>query len=245
MATRSSDVPDADQSDVPDADRSDVPDAAQSDVPDAAQSDVPDADRSVSRSALWSVVRSVPRSMLVLLLTAQIAMAADPPASDTPPWLSDAAKSASDAARAAGATVGGWWQDLTASVAPGGPAGQLPAQISDEDKTFFAILEAIGLKLTDVKVGSGLLQNASYRFVASREPSDSDVQRAEQMLRAYRDKESGIRSRAKQRIGRSILDTVATAGFALASVEVTLQPWPDASYHVVARPTGTATTPRQ
>ena len=180
------------------------------------------------------------RSGLVLLLTTQVTVAADPAASDTPPWLSDAAKSASDAARAAGATVGGWLQDLTTAVVPGGPAGQLPAQISEEDKSFFAILEAIGLKLTDVKVGTGLLPTASYRFVAGREPSDNDVQRAEQMLREYRDKESGMRSRAKQRIARASLDTVASAGFSLASIEVTLQPWPDASYHVIARPTVTA-----
>lgn len=187
------------------------------------------------RSRLRSLLKGGLRSTLTLLLTAQVAFAADPPVSDTPPWLSDAAKSASDAARAAGATVGGWWQDLTTAVTPGGPAGQLPAQISDEDKTFFAILEAIGLKLTDVKVGAGLLPTASYRFVAGREPSDDDVLRAEQMLREYREKESGLRSRAKQRIARATLDTVATAGFSLASIEVTLQPWPDASYHVVAR----------
>ncbi len=191
------------------------------------------------------VVRSVLRAGFALLLTAQVAVAADPPAPDTPPWLSDAAKTAGDAARAAGAAVGGWWQDLTTAVVPGGPAGQLPAQIGDEDKTFFAILDAIGLKLTDVKVGTGLLSNASYRFVATREPTDNDVQRAEQLLRDYREAESGIRSRARQRIARSALDTVASAGFSLASIEVTLQPWPDASYHVIARPTGTSSTPRQ
>lgn len=187
-------------------------------------------------------LRIIVRSALALLLTAQVAVAADPPVSETPPWLSDAAKSASDAARAAGAAVGGWWQDLTTAVVPGGPAGQLPAQISDEDKTFFAILDAIGLKLTDVKVGTGILSNATYRFVATREPTDNDVQRAEQMLRDYRDAESGIRSRAKQRIARSVLDTVASAGFSLASIEVTLQPWPDASYHVVARPSGASSS---
>ncbi|GEM_PF-6236243 len=193
----------------------------------------------VAAESLARAARVIPRAALLVLVTTHVAIAADPPPPDPAPWLSDAAKSAGEAARAAGTTLGGWWQEFTNAVMPGGPAGQLPAQISDDDKAFFAILDAIGLKLTDVKVGTGLLSNASYRFMATREPSDDDVQRAEQMLREYRETESGLRSRAKQRIARATLDTVASAGFSLASVEVSLQPWPDASYHVIARPDGT------
>lgn len=167
----------------------------------------------------------------MLALVALPVHAQDPKPSD---WLSKGAETAGDAAKSVGDTLNSWWSDLSGKVAPG-PTGYLPAQITEDDKQFFAVLEAIGLKLKDVTVSKGVFPVATYRFVASREPTDQDVERAELLLRAYRDSADGFKSRAKQRIARSTLDTVATKGFALSSMEVTLSPWPDASYQVTAR----------
>ncbi|MGE0224195.1 MAG: hypothetical protein AB7F35_15675 [Acetobacteraceae bacterium] len=167
-------------------------------------------------------------------------------AQDSPPeqgnFLSDTAKSAGEMARSAGEAVGGWWQDLTG---PPGPSGYLPNQISEEDRRLFAIFDAIGLKLTDVVVSKGLFSGATYRFAATREPTDDDVQRAESLLRSYREDATGVLSRARQRIARGTLDAIANAGYSLASMEVSFWPWPDASYHVTARPSRAAPLPGQ
>ena len=183
--------------------------------------------------------RAAVRGTIALLciapvLTAEPSRAAEP-SREYPPWFSDPARAATDAARSVGSTLEGWWQGLSGWVTPDGSGSLLSAQVSDDDRRFFAILEAIGLKLTEVSVGKGVFPVATYRFTAAQEPSDEDVQRAEVLLRAYRDDAAGFRPRAKQRIARSVLDAAASAGFTLSSVEVTLSPWPDASYQVVAR----------
>ncbi len=147
----------------------------------------------------------------------------------------DLARSAGDVAKSVGGAIGNLWNDAVGKVAPGAPTDYLPAQISDEDKQFFAILETIGLRLKDVTVSKGVLPSASYRFVANREPTDTDIATAEDLLRAYRDAQTGMMSRARQRIARSTLDTVSTAGYALTSMEVTLSPWPDASYQITTK----------
>jgi len=121
-------------------------------------------------------------------------------------------------------------------MAPGSPTDYLPTQISDEDKRFFAILEAIGLELKGVTVSKGVIPSANYRFVASREPTDTDIARAEDLLRLYRESADGMWSRAKQRIARATLDTVSTAGTTLTAMDVTLSPWPDASYQIATKP---------
>jgi hypothetical protein len=163
------------------------------------------------------------------------ALAAEPPGQESN-FLSDATKSAGEMARSASETMGGWWQDLTGSATSGGgPAAYLPGQISEDDKRLFAVFDAIGLKLTDVIVSNGVFSSATYRFAATREPSDDDVRQAESLLREYREEASGMRARAKQRIARATLDTFATAGFVLSTMELSLWPWPDASYHVTAR----------
>jgi predicted transcriptional regulator len=147
-------------------------------------------------------------------------------------------------AKSVGGAIGSLWNDMTGKIAPATPTEYLPAQISEEDKQFFAILEAVGLTLKEVAVSKGLMPSANYRFVAAREPTDADIATAEALLRAYRDGNDAMRARAKQRIARSTLDTLATKGFALTAMDVTLSPWPDASYQIVARPgTGDAAAP--
>ena len=147
----------------------------------------------------------------------------------------DLARQAGDAAKSVGGAIGGLWNDVTGMVGSGNAASHLPAQISDEDRRFFAILDAIGLRLKEVSVSKGVLSSASYRFEAAREPTEADIARAEELLRAYRTADDGLRSRARQKIVRSALDTVSTAGYVLSGMEVTLTPWPDASYQITAK----------
>lgn len=148
----------------------------------------------------------------------------------------DLARSAGDAAKAVGSAIGSLWNDMTGKIAPGSPTDYLPGQINEEDKRFFAILETIGLRLREVTVSKGLIPSANYRFVAEREPTDTDIAKAEDLLRRYREVADGIWSRAKQRIARSTLDTVSTAGTTLTAMDVTLSPWPDASYQIATKP---------
>jgi len=46
---------------------------------------------------------------------------------------------------------------------------------------------------------------------------------------------SGFRARAKQKIARQALDTALGGGFTIAAMEITLSPWPDATYQLTAR----------
>lgn len=145
------------------------------------------------------------------------------------------ARQAGEAAKSMGSALGGLMNDAAGMVGAPNPTGHLPPQISDEDRRFFAILEAIGLRLKDVTVTKGMLGSANYRFEATREPTEAEIATAETLLRAYRDSDDGLRSRARQKIARSALDTVATAGYVLSGMEVTLSPWPDASYQITAK----------
>ena len=181
-----------------------------------------------------------------LLCSHAAAYAADPPpavpaerpgitADNVMKSAEDLARSAGDVAKSVGTALGGFIGGVAEKMAPAGPASHLPAQISDEDRQFFAILEAVGLELKDVTVSKGVVPSANYRFVAIRDPGDADVAKAEELLRGYRDSADGLRARAKQRIARSTLDTVATHGFLLTAMDVSLSPWPDASYQITAR----------
>ena len=172
--------------------------------------------------------------LLALLVTSTAALSAEAPR-DANSWLSDPKQTATDTAQTVGDTLKGWWDSVTGMVTTSNPTGYLPAQISDDDRQFFAVLEAVGLKLKDVTIGKGFFAGAQYQFVVAREPTDADFARAEALLRVYRETADGMRSRAKQRIARSTLDTMATAGFVLSSISISLTPWPDATYQVQAR----------
>lgn len=162
------------------------------------------------------------------------------PSGDGASWLPDMAREAREAAKSAGDTISTWWNEATTLVTPNGPTAYLPSQISEDDKQFFAVLGAAGLTLKEVTVGKGVVPAANYHFVASRDPTSTDLARAEDLLRAYRQASDGMRARAKQRIARATLDTMATAGFTLSAMDVTLSPWPDASYQVTTRPPAAA-----
>lgn len=157
-------------------------------------------------------------------------------ADDLAKTAEDLARQAGEAAKSVGNALGGLMNDVSGMVGGAGATAHLPAQLSEEDRRFFAILEAIGLRLKDVTVEKGVLGSANYRFEATQDPTPAEIAKAEELLRAYRTAEDGLRSRARQKIARSALDAVSTAGYTLAGMEVTLAPWPDASYQIAAKP---------
>jgi len=150
-------------------------------------------------------------------------------------WVLRPTEAIGGAVKAVGSAVGSAWASVTSVFAGSDPYEYLPERISDDDKTFFATLEALGLQLSEIKVGGGMFSHSSYRFVASRDPSDVDIQRAERKLEEYRNSAGGLRAGIKQRIVRSILDVAGDRNFILTAVVVELWPWPSVSYEISAR----------
>jgi hypothetical protein len=139
------------------------------------------------------------------------------------------------AAKAVGAAASSAWTGVSTLFAGGDPYDYMPSQIGEDDRRFFATLDALGLQLSEIKVGGGALSHSSYRFVAAREPSDVDVRRAERMLDEYIAASGGPRNGAKQHIARAVLDVANDKGFVLTAVVVELWPWPAVKYEMTAR----------
>jgi hypothetical protein len=176
-------------------------------------------------------------SCAVLLLGLAIngqARGADAPTVDAP-WYEHTLSVAGGAAKAVGSAAGSAWSGISGLFSSSDLYDYLPSQISDDDRRFFATLDALGLQLSEIKVGSGTFAHTTYRFVAAREPSDVDIQRAERKLEDYRNAASGMRSGAKLRIVRSILDVAGDKGFILSAVVIDLWPWPSVDYEISAR----------
>jgi hypothetical protein len=136
---------------------------------------------------------------------------------------------------AVGTAIGSAWTSVGGLFGGTDPYDYLPNQVSDDDRRFIATLDAMGLQLAEVKVGGGTFSHSSYRFVAAREASDVDILRAERKLDEYRAVGSGLRSGAKQRILRSVLDVASDKVFILTAVNVELWPWPSVDYEMTAR----------
>jgi hypothetical protein len=147
----------------------------------------------------------------------------------------DATAMVGGAVSAIGSTMGSLWSSVTSLFVGGNPYDYLPGQISDDDKRFFAALNAVGLELSEIKVGGGTFSHSSYRFVAARDPSDVDLQRGERELEDYTARAGGLRAAAKQRIIRAVLDVAGDKNFILTAVVVDLWPWPSVSYEMTAR----------
>jgi hypothetical protein len=116
-----------------------------------------------------------------------------------------------------------------------------PSLIADDDRPFFAVLEAAGLQLGEVRIAGTVLRSTEYRLVASRKPSPTDLERAEHAFEIFRTQQSGLRAGAKERIVRTALDLVADRNFVLTAVTIELTPWPSAKYEVHAREHAPAT----
>jgi hypothetical protein len=166
---------------------------------------------------------------------ATTAQAADTPAAETGPWYLHPLSLVGGAARAVGSAADSVWASVSGLFGGSDPYEYLPSQISDDDRRFFSALDALGLQLSEIKVGGGAFSHSAYRFVAAREPSDVDVERAERKLDEYRNAVGGLRARAKQHIVRSILDVAGDKGFILTAVMIDLWPWPSVNYEITAR----------
>lgn len=134
-----------------------------------------------------------------------------------------------------GAALGSVWAGIGGLFVSSDPYDHLPSQISEDDRRFIATLDAAGLTLAEIKVSGGIFSHSVYRFVASREPSDVDIQRAERKLQEYRGAARGLRAAAEQRILRAVLDVTSDRSFVLTAVIVELWPWPSVNYEMTAR----------
>jgi len=150
-------------------------------------------------------------------------------------WLTQSATAVGDALKSLGADAASVWSSVTGVATSSQPFESLPPMLSDDDRTFFAVLDAAGLQLSEIKVGGTMLSSTTYRLVAAREPSAADLEHAEQMLSDYRATSGGLRAAAKQRIARAVLDLAGDKGFVLTAVVIGLSPWPSASYEMDAR----------
>jgi hypothetical protein len=163
------------------------------------------------------------------------ARAADAPAQNAAPWYLHPLSVVGGAVQAVGTAAGSVWTGIASFFGGSDPYAYLPGQISDDDRRFFDTLQALGLQLSEIKVGGGTFSHSSYRFVAAREPSDVDIQSAERKLEDYRNGAGGLRAGAKQRIARAILDVEGDKSFILTAVVVDMWPWPSVNYEMNAR----------
>jgi len=157
------------------------------------------------------------------------------PGSLEPAWLAQSMSVVGGALKSLGSGAASTWSNLTDLVTPSRPSDLLPDRISDNDRQFFAVLDAIGLQVSEVKLGGTLISSSSYRLVAARAPSVADFEHAERKLSEYCATSDGLRSQAKQRIARSVLDLAGAKDFVLSAVVIELSPWPSVRYELDAR----------
>jgi hypothetical protein len=181
------------------------------------------------------IVRRTALATVLALSLAGTARAADAPAPEGTPWYQQPLVLVGGAVKAVGNVAGSMWAGVSSLFSGSDPYEYMPSQIAEDDRRFIATLDALGLQLSEIKVGGGTISHSSYRFVAARDPSDVDVQRAERKLADYRQNAGGLRNGAKQRIARSILDLAGDKGFVVTAVVVDLWPWPAATYEMSAR----------
>lgn len=173
-------------------------------------------------------------ALLLGLAISGHARAADAPAADGP-WYLHPLSVVGGAFKAVGSAAGSVWNGVGTLFGGSDPYDYLPNRISDDDRQFFATLDALGLQLSEIRVGGGTFSHSLYRFVAARDPSDVDIQRAERKLQEYRNTFGGLRAGAKQRIVRSMLDVAGDKEFVLTAVVIDLWPWPSVNYEITAR----------
>jgi hypothetical protein len=175
-------------------------------------------------------LRIVCGAALLALAMPGAARSAEPAA-----WYEQPLAAVSSAAKTVGTAAGSAWAGIAGLFGGSDPYDYMPSQLSEDDRRFFATLDALGLQLAEIKVGGGTFSHSSYRFIAAREPSDVDIERAERKLDEFRATSGGLRNGAKQRIARAILDVAGDKGFVLTAVVIELWPWPAVQYEMSAR----------
>jgi|GEM_PF-3636148 len=167
-------------------------------------------------------------ALTVALLCRGPAAYAGAPA-DTP-WWSQPAATAGAAFHSLEEHAASAWSTVTDLL-----SSPTPSVLGDDDRPLFAILESVGLRLGEVKIGGTLVRSTEYRLVASRAPSAAELERAERALETFKSQHNGLRAGAKERIARATLDLIADRNFVLTAMTIELTPWPSAKYEVHAR----------
>ena len=117
-------------------------------------------------------------------------------------WLLRPVWAIGGAVKSIGSGAASVWGAVAGLATPFRPSEALPDQIGDDDRRFFAVLNSVGLQLGEIKVEGTLISYSNYRFVATRQPSVADLERAERKFAEYRANSGGPRGWAKQRIAR-------------------------------------------
>lgn len=178
--------------------------------------------------------RPKPRLLRLLALLASLALSGPSRAAETD-WIMRAETLARDAAMRVGTVAAALWRGGTSFVLPEAPFQYLPERLDEADLAFVATMESLGLTLSEIQTGGGILAAVSYRFVAAREPSLVDIARATRQLAAHRARFGGLRAFAQQRVLQNLLDVAGAGGFVIADLEIDLRPWPSIRYALAAR----------
>jgi hypothetical protein len=181
------------------------------------------------------------RTIAGLLLSLLVAawpvpgVAADEPPPPKDFWSMQAADAVGNALASLSFAATSTWGSFTSFLKPTQPYEVLPDQLGEDDRRFFASLETLGLKLGEVTVRGAVLPYAGYRFVAAREPSDADIERARRELESYRRSYDSLRAKAKQGILRALIDIAGDKTYVVTAVNLDLALWPSASYEINRR----------
>ena len=170
-----------------------------------------------------------------MVLAAALSFGASAARAEDASWWSRSAATAGVALQSLEEHAASAWSSATELFSSPPSSAVSPGLIADEDRPFFAVLEAAGLQLGEVRIAGTVLRSTEYRLVASRTPSAADLERAERAFEIFRTRQSGLRAGAKERIARAALDLIADRTFVLTAVTVELTPWPSAKYEVHAR----------
>ncbi len=154
---------------------------------------------------------------------------------ELPPWMQRWTAYPAALAESAGSVADAVWNGVASLVLPEAPFDYLPERFSESDLAFVALMESAGLTFAEIRTGGGLLPDATYRFVASREPSSVDLERVRRQLALHRTRYSGLRALAQQRIAQTVLDTAAGGSFVIVDIEVSVRPWPSIRYLLSSR----------
>jgi hypothetical protein len=147
-----------------------------------------------------------------------------------PDWVQRLSTYPAALAESAGGAVDAVWNGAASLLLPESPFDYLPERLSEADLAFVAMMESAGLTFAEIRTGGGLLPDATYRFVASREPSAVDLERVRRQLAQHRTRHGGLRAIAQQRIMQTVLDTATGGSFVIVDLEVSVRPWPSIRY---------------
>lgn len=146
-------------------------------------------------------------------------------------WLATAAATMGDVIDGAGAALRG----AGSFVLPEAPFDFVPERLQESDLAFIAMMQSIGLTLSEIEAGGTLLPDVRYRFLASREPSEGDFARAQRAVALHQARYSGLRAIAQRRIMQTVLEAAEGGRFQVSVLEIGVRPWPSVRYVLSAR----------